>query len=185
MNLDKAIQRRKSVRSFSNKEPNWRKIIEAIDAARHAPMAGNNYSLRFILVDDKKQIQRIAEATQQDFCKEVNYIVVVYTNPKRTINAYGEKRGIRYCRQQAGAAIQNFLLKLTGLGLDTCWVGHFYDEMIKEVLGVPEDCLIEAVFPIGYELNKTKQPPKIDIDRILFFNKYNNKKMWKPKKLDT
>ena len=185
MNLDKAIKDRKSVRKFKDKKPDWRKILEAIDTARYAPMAGNNYTLRFIVVDDKSKIAKIAEATQQDFCADVHYVVVAYTNPKRAINAYGDKRGKRYCRQQAGAGIQNFLLKLTDLGLDTCWVGHFYDEMIKDILKIPEDFFIEAVFPIGYEYKKEKPSKKTDIDRILFFNKYNNKKMNGPKKLDT
>jgi len=112
MDLDKAIQKRKSVRNFKQtKKPDWRDIIECIDSARYAPMAGGCYSLKFICVDDKEKIQKLAEAAQQDFIQEVSYVIVVCSNPVRTIRDY-EERGEIYVRQQAGAAIQNILLKI-------------------------------------------------------------------------
>lgn len=184
MQLDKAIKQRHSVRKFKKKKPDWRDIIEAIDFTRYAPMAGNNFSLKFILVSDKEKIEKIAEAAQQDFIKQVDYLVVACTNPKRTKNAYG-KRGERYLKQQAGAGIQNFLLAIEDKGLSTCWVGHFVDEQIKKILDVPKDIDIEAIFPIGYEYKKPKtRKAKIELDRILYFDKYKNKKMKKIKTLN-
>jgi len=182
MDLDKAIKSRQSVRKFSSKKPDWRDIIECIDSVRYAPMAGNYFSLKFIVVDDKKKIEKLAEAAQQDFILKAQYVVVVCTNPKTTLNAY-EERGKIYCRQQAGAAIQNFLLKIQEKGLSTCWVGYFVDEQIKNELKIPANINVEAIFPIGYELGKTRKKSKINIDHILFFNKYKEKKMKKPKNL--
>jgi len=182
MDLDKAIKSRQSVRKFSSKKPDWRDIIECIDSVRYAPMAGNYFSLKFIVVDDKKKIEKLAEAAQQDFILKAQYVVVVCTNPKTTLNAY-EERGKIYCRQQAGAAIQNFLLKIQEKGLSTCWVGYFVDEQIKNELKIPANINVEAIFPIGYELGKTRKKSKINIDHILFFNKYKEKKMQKPKNL--
>ena len=110
MKLDEAIQNRRSIRKFNTKKPDWRDIIECIDVARYAPMAGNNYTLRFILIDDKEKIQKIAKAAQQDFVSQAKYVVVVCSNPSKTTNTY--EKGEIFCRQQAGAAIQNFLLKI-------------------------------------------------------------------------
>ncbi len=187
MELNKAIQERKSVRHFSNKKPNWRTIIECIDAVRFAPMAGNTFSLKFILVDNEKKIAKLAAASQQPFIAEAKYIVVACTDPSLTVNAY-EERGEKYLRQQAGAAIENLLLKIQEKGLSTCWIGYFVDSLVKEALGIPEGITIEGMFPIGYEpLEKGKSPrkkQKIEMDRILFFNKWKNKKMTPPKKLD-
>lgn len=184
MNLDKAIQNRHSVRKFSNKKPDWREIIECIDSARYAPMAGGNYSLKFIVVDDKKKINKIATAAQQDFISQAHYVIVACSNPSRTKNAYEEKGEI-YVRQQAGAALQNFLLKIQESGLSTCWVGHFIEEQIKKDLKIPKKINIEAIFPIGYdsEKKKTRKAP-IELDNILYFNEYKNEKMNKSKKLD-
>ena len=184
MELNRAIQARKSVRKFKDKKPDWRDIIECLDATRYAPMAGNNFTLKFILVDDKEKIQKISDSAQQPFVSQAKYIVVVCSDPSRPKNAFG-KRSEAFIRQQAGAAIQNFLLKIQEAGLSTCWVGYFVEEQIKRELKIPEGVQIEAVFPIGYKFEKQKtRKVRIDIDRILYFNTYKNKKMKKIKKLD-
>ena len=184
MQLDEAIETRRSVKDYSIKKPDWRDIIECIDAARYAPMAGNIFSLKFILVNDKEKIQKIANACEQDFVNQSHYLVIVCSDAKLTKNSF-EERAEKYLRQQAGAAIQNFLLKLQEKKLVTCWVGYFVDEMIKKELKIPKDIEVEAIFPIAYASGKKYLAPgkkeKIEMDRILFFNKYGNKRM-KPTK---
>jgi nitroreductase len=174
--LDKIIQARRSVRKFKSTKPDWREIIECIDAMRYAPMAGNNFSLKFILVDDEEKIQKLAGAAQQGFVSQVKYVVVVCTTPERTEISFGD-RAKGYLKQQAGAAIQNFLLKLTQARLSTCWVGHFVDDQVKKVLDIPEEIHVEALFPIGYAYRKPESKRIIDLDAVLYFNKYGNKKM--------
>ena len=183
MNLDKAIHSRKSTKKFKNKKPDWRDVLECIDAMRYTPMAGNNFSLKFILVDDKEKIQKISECAQQPFIAETDYVLVVYSNPSRTLNSFGEKGKI-YSRQQAGAAIQNFLLKIEEKSLATCWVGHFVEEQIKDELKIPKTSNIEALFPIGYEFKRKKKERKIELDTVLSFNDSKTKTMKKIKKVD-
>ncbi len=181
--FDKIIQSRTSVKKFKSKKPDWRDILECIDSARFAPMAGNQFSPRFILIDDEKKIQKLAEVAEQPFIAKAQYVVVVCSNKKLTMNAY-EDRGERYIKQQVGAAIQNFLLKINQMGLATCWVGHFYDEKIKHLLKIPDDIDVEAFFPIGYAWEKTKPKRKTELDNILYFNEYKNKKMNPGKKMN-
>jgi len=177
MELDKTIKNRKSIRSFKDKKPNWRDILDCIDSMRYTPMAGDNFTLKFILVDDKEKIEKLANAAQQDFITQAKYVLVVCSDPSRTVNAY-EERGEIYCRQQAGAAIQTFLLKTTEAGLATCWIGHFIDEQVKRELRIPEKINVEAMFPIGYELKKSStRRIKSDLDKALYFNVYKNNKM--------
>jgi len=176
MNLGKAIQNRHSVRRFTSKKPDWRDIIECIDSVRYAPMAGNIFSLKFIVVSDPEKIQKLADASQQHFIAQAHYVVVACTNPSRTMNSF-EEQGEKFLRQQAGAAIQNFLLKIQEAKLATCWVGHFVEGQIKEALQIPEDINVEAILPIGYEFGKTPKKRKTDFDRILYFDKYGKKKM--------
>ena len=177
MDLNKVMKSRHSVKKFKEKKPDWRDIIECIDAARYAPMAGGNYSLKFILVSDPVIIKQLAAASQQLFVAKAHYVVVACSNPSRTVNAYG-KKGEVYVRQQAGAAIQNFLLKVEESGLSTSWIGHFVEEEIKDALKIPEHVQVEAMFPVGYEFEKKyTRKAKIDLDNILYFNKWENDKM--------
>ena len=182
MELDKAIQSRHSVRKFKDKKPDWRTIIECIDSMRHAPMAGNNYTLKFILVDDEEKIKEIAEAASQQFISGAKFVLVVCSNPLRANNAYGDS-GKVFARQQAGAAIQNFLLNIEESGLATCWVGYFNEERIKRELRIPENVDIEGIFPIGYEQEKPRtRKLKIDLDKIIYFNRFGNVHMRKEEK---
>jgi nitroreductase len=180
--LDKIIHARRSIQKFKSDKPDWREIIECIDSMRYAPMAGNNFSLKLILVDDEKKIAELTKASQQKFINEAKYVLVVCTTPGRTEISYGE-RGKTYLKQQAGAAIQNFLLKITEYKLATCWIGHFVDEQVKDILDIPKDMNVEALFPIGYPMKKPESKRIIDLDNVLYFNKYGNKKMNNPPKL--
>lgn len=184
MELDEAIKSRKSTRKFSDKKPDWRNIIECIDAARYAPMTGNNYTLKFVLVSDEEKIIKISEASQQDFIAKAKFVVVVCSDDSRTANLYGKDSGKEWARQQAGAAIENFLLKIEEFKLATCWIGYFVEDQIKEALKIPAKLKVEALFPIGYEFTKAKtKKAKIDLDNILFFDSYGNKKMGRKKDL--
>lgn len=177
MDLDKAIRTRHSARKFSTKKPDWRNIMKALDLARLAPLAGNLPTIKFIVVTEEDKIRQLAEASQQDFVGTVNYIIVVCSDPTQCARSYDE-RAEKYLPQQAGAAIENLLLKLTDLGLATCWTGAFSDEQVKRILQIPENVEVEALFPIGYEMPpKTKQRQKPDLDTILFFNVWKNRYM--------
>lgn len=183
MQLKDAIEARKSVRRFDKKKPDWRKIIRAIDAARFAPAAGNQFVTRFILVSDEKTIDELAAATQQDFVGRAQYVVVVVSDDSSLVRSYGD-RGVRYCAQQSGAAMQNFFLALTEQKLATTWVGHFYEDQIREALDIPEGLHIEALFPIGIETKiKTKLQRKMKLDNVLYYEKWENKEMSPAKKL--
>lgn len=177
MDIDKAIKERHCVMRFKAKAPDWRDIIKAIDLARLAPLAGNIPTLKFLIVTEEDKIQQIADACQQDFVATAKYLVIVCTDPTQCVRSY-EERGRKYCSQQAGAAIENFFLKLTDLGLSTCWTGAFPDNEVKMILQMPEDAIIEGIFPIGYEMPpKAKQKPKPSLDQVLYFNTWKNKHM--------
>jgi len=182
MELNTAIKSRHSVRKFTNKKPDWRRIIECIDSMRYAPMAGGNCTLKIILVDNEEKLKEIAEASQQRHVGQVEFIVVVCSNPSRTITEYGKEEGRKWVNQQTGAAIQNFLLEIESAGLASCWVGYFEEEKVRRVLKIPEEINIEAILPVGYEAEKKRtKKDKIELDRILYFNYYNNINMKKPK----
>jgi nitroreductase len=178
MDLKTAIKKRKSVKIFSPKKPDWRKIIRAIDAGRHAPFAGNQNTIRFILVSDKKKILELAKASQQRFVGDADYIVAVVTDDSQLMKLYKE-RAPRYAAQQSGAAIQNFLLALTELGLSTTWVGFFDNDNVKETLEVPEKLTVEAIFPIGIEgkTSHVEQKRKLELENMIYFDVYKNKNM--------
>ena len=181
MDLDKAIKKRFSCRKFKSKKPDWKKITEAIEAGTKAPLAGNIPTVRYIVVSDKEKIKALSEACARGFDPKVHYAVVVCSDSKKCVVSY-EDRGKKYCFQQAGAAIENFLLKITDLGLAAGWVGAFADDTIRKILQIPEDVEIETILPVGYAMGKTEQRTKADVDVSLYFDKWKNRTMGPVKK---
>jgi len=160
------------LRSFKKgKKPDYQDIMLAIDAARQGPLAGNQPSLKFIVVDEKEKIKGLVEASQQNFIQDAEYCIVVCSDKKFLKKSYYE-RGDIYARQEAGAAIGTILLKLTDLGLASCWVGAFSDELVKRALKIQGDLDVEAILPVGYEMGKGKKKNKPEVNSMVFFNGY-------------
>jgi nitroreductase len=177
MELKRAIEKRKTVKIFfEDKKPDWRKVVRAIDLARFAPSAGNQSVLKFILVDDKEIIKELAKASQQKFVEKAAYVVIFLSDPAILKRSYGDK-GERFAAQQAGAAIENFLLGLVKEGLSSCWVGHFYEEQVRRASSIPDKLKIEGLFPIGFEAKNShaEQRKKTDLENMLYFNTHGNK----------
>ncbi len=178
MQLETAIKKRKSIRNYSGKKPDWRKILQALDYARFAPMAGNYNTVKYILVSDKEMIEKIEGACQQKFVAKADYVVVVVSDREKVKKLYDHyDKG--FGAQQAGAAIQNVLLGLTEKGIATCWVGFFEDSIVKRELKISDSLTVEAILPLGIEgrMGKGADKPKPDLNNLVFFDKWGKKYM--------
>ena len=149
--------------------------LEVIEAARFSPMAGNIYTVRVILVQDEKKKAQISEAAlQQYFIADASYVIVVCSEIEQLSRNYAHQAE-KYARQQAGAAIENMLLKATDLGLASCWVGAFDEERVKAVLQVPEKVRVEAIIPLGNPTRKETQKRKPELKLITHFDKWGQR----------
>jgi len=175
MEFNEVIKQRKSHRSFKKKSADWRKVMEAIDAANQAPFAGNQNHLKYIIVQNKETIRQLAKHTNQIWVNEAPIIVVICSNDSHLENQYHE-RGRIYGKQQAGAAIENLLLSLEDQGLAACWVGAFTDELVRHDLNIPSHIQIEAIIPIGMSNDKTPRKKKKDFERTIYWERWNKSK---------
>lgn len=176
MDFEKVIKQRASIRNYSDKKVNDDAVMEAIEAANLAPSPDNLSILRFIIVEDKEKIIKIAQACQQTFVKDAPILVVVCSDKANTEKMFDE-RADKYIKQHAGAAIENFLLKITDMKLASCWIGAFSDVSIKNILKIPNDIDIEAVLPVAYsaKADKTSQKQKHELINLVYFEEWKNK----------
>lgn len=175
MNFDEIVRARKSVRSFKKKKVNFRDILDAVEAANQGAFAGNHNHMNYLIVENKETIEEIARHCEQVWIAEAPVVVLVFSDDKHLENMYGE-RGRVYSRQQAGAAIKVFMLKLTELGLGSCWVGAYDDPKIRTKLGVPQDLQIEGVIPIGYSNDLKEKKEKRSIESTIYWERWENDK---------
>ena len=176
MKVQDAIEIRQSIREFSNKPVKFGDVLEAIDAANHAPFAGNINNLKFILVSEEEKKQILAEHAQQYWIADAGWVIIVCSEQQKLEQLYDE-RGKSYAMQQAGAAIENILLRLTELGIGSCWIGAFADNAIKAQFKIPDKWEIEALIALGYPKNKIRKPArKTALENKIFWEKWDEKK---------
>lgn len=175
MEFDKVVRKRKSVNHFSVKKVSWKDILEAIDAANQGPFAGNHNNLNYLIVEEPGTIKDLAKCCEQSWISSSNILIVVCSDDSHLEDLYGE-RGRIYSRQQAGAAIQTLLLKLTDLGISSCWVGAYTDEFIKQKLKIPQHIQIEAIIPVGYEkkMPGDEKKKKKELEDVLYWEEWKN-----------
>ncbi len=151
MDVFEAIKNRRSIRTFERKAVSEEQVERLIDAARHAPSAGNIQPWEFVIVRDqqiKKQLS--VAALNQSFIEEAPVVLVVCANEARSGQGYGSRGVNLYCIQDTAAAIENMLLAAYAIGLGTCWVGAFREEIVRKVLKTPYHIRPVAIIPVGY-----------------------------------
>jgi len=151
MDVLEAIEGRRSVRAFEDKDVTEEDIAKLVDAACWAPSAGNIQPWEFIVVRKPMVKSRLVEAALgQSFIAEAPVVIVVCANEIRSSQGYRERGRTLYCLQDTAAAIQNILLTAHSLGLAACWIGAFREEGAREILKIPSGIRPVAVIPIGH-----------------------------------
>lgn len=151
MEVFEAIRNRRSVRAYTGEDVSDEAVERLIDAARHAPSAGNIQPWEFVVVRSEKVKRRLsAAAVDEPMIREAPVVVVVCADEGRSGLGYGSRGRTLYCLQDTAAAIQNMLLAAYALGLGACWIGAFYEEEVREVLRVPSGVRPVAIVPVGH-----------------------------------
>ena len=172
MDVKEAIQKRYSVRSFSDKKLSSDIISEIIKYAHLAPSAGNLQARDFIIVDDieiKKELSRAA--SDQEFIVEAPVNVVVCANLNR-ISPYGGRGKELYCIQDSAAAVEHILLLAVDNGLGACWVGAFNENEASKILNLPLHVRPVAIIPIGYPKGRVAATSRINTKILTHYNKW-------------
>ena len=199
------LQRRRNIRRMKSDPVPDELIEKVIEAARWAPSGDNTQPWEFIVVKDPDTISRIADVyleqterrvvdkmgfprINRTWLKRVPAMVVICCDPRyRRAYPYLEgddekargiqKNGERILYMGMGAAIQNFHLAVTALGLATAWmtgVGETIDmRKAQEILGVPEQIELVMVAPLGYPPAVPKPGPRKELPRLIHRELYD------------
>ena len=173
MNIDEIIKGRRTVKKFFSRSVTFEKILKILDAADHAPSAGNSQNWRFIIITDKKTKKSLVSiCDNQKLIEESPVVIAVFSDNLKLKTLFGDKADF-YGIQNCAAAIQNMLLKAHDLGLGSTWIGKFNEEKLKEILNV-EFQDPQALVCIGYpeRTNKLEREP---LNYKIFYEKWGNK----------
>ena len=168
MTVLETIRNRYSCRAYQDKPIEREKLHSIFEAARLAPSAKNLQDWRFVVVKDKETKHKLAEAANnQRFLQNAGAIIIACSNSKEVMR----------CGQAVGPidvaiALEHISLQATELGLATCWIGSFYPEKVRPIVGVPDDITIVELMAVGYPADKPKEPKREPIDKILCYDRW-------------
>jgi nitroreductase len=147
MNVFTAIQNRRSIRKYSGRPVEEEKLQKILEAARLSPSASNLQNWKFIVVRDPAIRGRMLEAAyNQPFVGQAPVILVACgTDPKSVMSCGQPKHSI-----DLSIATAYMILEAVEQGLGTCWLGRFHEDMVKDILGIPDEVRVVAVVPLGY-----------------------------------
>lgn len=150
--MDEVFKKRHSVRDFQSKELEKDKLQEILKAAESAPSAGNLKARKIVIVKDWDLKQKLVEAALgQDFISQAPVVLVFFALPSKSAKRYGERGRNLYAIQDATIAASFAWLQAVMLGIDSCWVGAFNEEEVKEILRMRDDERPIAILPFGYK----------------------------------
>ena len=183
MNYSALIENRKSVRAFTDKEVS-NVILEQIQDYYSESCRSLDPSLEtelFIVSDESKQALEGAAGYNQFLVGAPQYLVLLSEKGPQDI-------------ENAGYMMQDLILKLTDLELDTCWLTYTDSNAVKAALGIESELEVAAIAAFGYGKKTTKRlrlnilsmsnvdikaqrryfEPKKGILDLVFLNKWGN-----------
>lgn len=171
----KCIEKRRSVRNYLSKPVTKLQIEAMLNAARQAPSAGNIQPWKFIIIQDPEKIKELSEASlQQYWIQTAPLVIAVCCEHAKTEAQYGE-RGLKYAIMDCAIASENIMLTATDLGLATCYIAAFEDDMIRRALGIPDNVLPAGLITIGHADERTKSPLKYTIENVSYIERWGNR----------
>lgn len=164
-NFIQVIKTRRSIRKFSKDSVPKEIIEDIIDCARLAPSARNIQPWEFIVVTDKKMLNKLAEITKGfgDFIAECAFCIVVFC------------KDTKYYLEDGSAATQNILLAAHSLNLGACWVAGDkkpYADEVRRVLNVPDGYKLVSLVPVGYPAEKPAPIRKRKLNEVVHWEKF-------------
>jgi len=147
MDVLDAIRTRKSVRNYLNQTVEEDKLLAILEAGRLAPSASNRQEWRFIIVRNQEVKKKLAKAaTNQSFVAEASIVIVACAETDEHVMRCGQM-----CYPiDVAIALDHMTLAAVELGLGTCWIGAFYENEVKQILGIPAEIKVVALMPLGY-----------------------------------
>lgn len=172
MELVEAIKTRRSIRRFTDKPVDDKLIKQIIELGNLAPSAGNLQPRDFVVVKNQETKDKLTQAAlNQKFISKASHVIVVCANMKR-VTPYGNRGHELYTIQDTAAAIQNMLLAVVDLGLASCWIGAFNENMVVEILDLPSYIRPVAILPIGFSDAGPKESTRIPIEDLIRFERW-------------
>ena len=170
MDIIDAIKTRKSIRGFLDKPVEEVKLNTVLEAGRLAPSAANRQEWRFLVVRDPETRKRVAMAAgRQKFVGEAPIVIVACAETDNKVMRCGQ---LSYPIDVA-IALDHMTLAAVELGLGTCWIGNFDEQLVKKILGIPYEIRVVQLLPLGYPVDPSAiEKTRLPVEKIVRYDRW-------------
>ncbi len=160
MEFDEVINKRRSIRKYTEKKVSDEQIFEILKAAFYSPSASNRRPWHFIIVDDEEKKQKLAKTHKwSSMVSDASVVIIVCAD---------EEEASRWI-EDASIATEHMHLKAEDMGLGSCWIAvrseesTEKEEYVSEILGIPEKIRVLCLLPIGYPAEEKSEHDEEEI----------------------
>ncbi|MCD6081340.1 nitroreductase family protein [candidate division WOR-3 bacterium] len=170
MNVFDAITKRRSIRAYKPDPIPEDKLNRILEAARLAPSAKNRQPWKFIVVKDPAIRRALVPACKgQRFVGEAPVVIAGVAETTDYVLTCGIPAHI----VDIAIAMTQMTLQAMEEGLGTCWIGAFYQDEVKKVLGIPPDKQVVELLTLGYPAESPAPRPRKSFDEVFAFDRYS------------
>lgn len=164
METYECILTRRSIRKFKDKPVPKDFVTRILEAAMHAPSAGDEEPWHFIIINDKQTLEKVSLISES--AKYVNKApMAILVCGDLNLEEY---KG--YWMQDCSAAVQNMLLAAHDMGLGAVWTAVYPMEdrirLFRKLLNFPINVVPLALVPIGYPDEPCIREERYDEERV-------------------
>jgi nitroreductase len=175
MDVKEAIEKRKSIRAYKNKEVSDKIIKELIEAARLAPSGCNRQCARYKIIKDTKTKDKLKKEKvfgRENVCDAPAIILCCYDkNAKPEVerendDVYGTEESVRFVRD-VSIASSFIVLRATELGLGSCYIGMIDKKKAKKILNFTPTIEIVFALTVGYSAEEGRERVRKEFREIV------------------
>ena len=177
MEFMQCLTNRRSVRKYKADAIDHAVIEKVILAASYSPSWKNSQTVRYVLIEDKAIMNKIADECVMDFefnkntIKNAPALMLVTTVMKRAgyerDGSFSTSLGAHWESFDAGIATQSLCLAAHNEGLGTVIMGIYDNEKAVAAAGVAEGQMISAMVAIGYPDEEPAMPKRKTVEDLL------------------
>jgi len=156
-------KRRYSTRAYTDQSVEAEKLADILEAGRIAPTGHNNQPQRIIVVQSQEGLGKVKKAAE---IYNAQLALIVCTDTDEVWERPFD--GKKLTDIDATIVTDHMILAATEAGVDSVWICHFKEDVIKSEFALPDNIKPVNILALGYrnaEKWRAKEANRHDTDR--------------------
>ena len=159
------MEKRYSVRGYLDKQVEKEKLDKILKAAQIAPTGVNAQAFNVYVIDTKKHEETLRDVARWDWFFEAPLILAVVAKYDDAWTRSWDKKNI--AEIDATIVMDHMILEATELGLGTCYIAAFQEDVMNEFLNLEDNQRTVLLTPLGYPNAEPRPTTRKPIEELV------------------